>query len=640
MQTRKNIVAVQERLGRASRPRSAALTFYEASTRHAPPTSAADWLPEKGNPIYVYTNEESSGQIGAAVQEAASPRSSASNYLNATGRQEPCRALRLRRDGGPDSRPPRRPPTSPSPDKSPTSRDDLPCPHRHHRRHRLRGEHRRHRGDDPPDRHPPLGRLSRATILQTSSPKRTPRHRLSRHRRPQFTTPHQHRRAPRRRQRFDQGGTGSSTGGLSPLNNQGTAVVSPRQHRRQGRHLQGRRRCQRPLDLPLQTLDEVTDFRSSCPTPGSSPSTASPPASCPGTRVGYLSTTSTDTSTTQTVVHWTQLCLRLLRRRHPHGAQAAGLRLLRSAPSPAQRMPPSRSPTDHQELVTNVNVRDADDRPRRPVHRQPDLHPPPGPLLGDIPVIGACVLRHDDKTDCSGSSSSSPDDRGPTRPSPLPPRRPRATWSVQAGSRRACSLEPREDDRPASTSRTLAREASATKALWLVQFRSRSTPASRGLPPPERITGKLRCGTTPAAGTPLHDDATKRLGGVQTQDPGAQHRTPWGLGRPAVERTKNPGSVVLLTPTRLVAYMMLTVLTPDLQNKMNVSPNLTPTPATGQRRTPSGGTRRPWTNSAGPERAGPSRSAQPQTGIDGKLCSSVRNNWGLPTNKQQQTTNK
>lgn len=628
MQTQKNIIASKNVSARVTATLYG-VTFYEAldAILHV---NGFGYL-EKGNFIYVYTNEELK-QIEAALKKRVA-KVIRLNYLNATDAKNFAEPL-LSKDGG-QIQTAEKTANFAIPDKSPTGKDDFAHTATivviDYEENIAAIEEMIRQIDTRPSQV-----LIEATILQTSLTEENAFGiDFSVIGDLKFTDFINIGGPLGAANGLIKGGTGSSTGGLSPSDNQGTAVVSsPGNTAGKGTFKAGV--VAGDLSIFLKTLDEVTDSII-LSNPKILTLNRQPARVLVGTRVGYLSTTSTDTSTTQTVEFLdtgTQLYFRPfvssdgdIRMELKPQVSSAEIRTVTDSNGAAVTIPDEIT----QELVTNVNVRDGqtivlgglftDNQTftRRQV-----------PFLGDIPVIGAAFRGNDDKTDRSeiiflvtptivtdqaiaSAAEKAQSDmerlRAGSRQGLLPWSREKMTGQLNVEAEK------------------LAREGQYDKALWLVQ---RSLSLNPRQPEVyrlrERITGEREMWNDPSRmENYFHDDATKRLGGVQTQDPAPKHRTPWGSVDQPRERTKNPGSVSFnYSNNDPVAQAMLTSNARDLQNKMNVSPNPTPTPATDSTNTAPANpapTAENSTNSS-EQAAAP---AQPQTGIKGKLVERPNN---------------
>ncbi len=200
------------------------------------------------------------------------------------------------------------------------------------------------------------------------------------------------------------GGTGA-VGGLSPQDNRGGAISTSPGSTQTGRGNVKVGVVAGPVAMFLRALDEVSDF-----TVLSSPKLLAlnrmPTRVLVGQRVGYLNTTSTETSTTQTVQFLdtgTQLYFRPfvsntgeVRMELKPKVASATIRDAGNGQGGIVSIPDETT----QEVTTNVIVKDGNtivlgglfvertDSFRRQV-----------PIFGDIPLIGAAFRGHDDSTD-------------------------------------------------------------------------------------------------------------------------------------------------------------------------------------------------------------------------------------------------
>ncbi|MBL8759587.1 MAG: hypothetical protein JNK35_14300 [Phycisphaerae bacterium] len=200
------------------------------------------------------------------------------------------------------------------------------------------------------------------------------------------------------------GGTGA-TGGLSPTDNRGGAVSTSAGNTQDGRATVKIGVIAGPIGVFLRALDDVSDF-----TVLSSPKLLAlnrmPSRVLVGQRVGYLNTTATETSTTQTVQFLdtgTTLFFRPfvsntgeIRMELKPKVASATIRDAGNGQGGIVSIPDETT----QEVTTNVIVKDGNtivlgglfvertDSFRRQV-----------PFFGDIPIIGAAFRGHDDSTD-------------------------------------------------------------------------------------------------------------------------------------------------------------------------------------------------------------------------------------------------
>lgn len=199
------------------------------------------------------------------------------------------------------------------------------------------------------------------------------------------------------------GGNGSSGQGLSPSDNQGTAITSnPGNTSGPGTMKVGI--VADDISIFLRLLDQVTDT-TILSNPKILALNRQPARVLVGKRVGYLNTTSTETSTTQSVEFLdtgTQLYFRPfvssegeIRMELKPQVSAAEIRTVTDANGAAVTIPDEVT----QELTTNVNVKDGQtivlgglftestSFTRRQV-----------PWLGDLPIIGAAFRGNEDAT--------------------------------------------------------------------------------------------------------------------------------------------------------------------------------------------------------------------------------------------------
>lgn len=199
------------------------------------------------------------------------------------------------------------------------------------------------------------------------------------------------------------GGNGSSGQGLSPADNKATAITStPGNTSGPGTFKVGV--VSDDVSIFLRLLDQVTDT-TILSNPKILALNRQPARVLVGKRVGYLNTTSTETSTTQTVEFLdtgTQLYFRPfvssegeVRMELKPQVSAAEIRTVTDANGAAVTIPDEVT----QELTTNVNVRDGQtivlgglftettNFTRRQV-----------PWLGDLPILGAAFRGNEDET--------------------------------------------------------------------------------------------------------------------------------------------------------------------------------------------------------------------------------------------------
>jgi type IV pilus assembly protein PilQ len=199
------------------------------------------------------------------------------------------------------------------------------------------------------------------------------------------------------------GGNGTGTGGLSPLDNQGVAATSSVGHTEGPAGFKVGVISQ-DVSIFMKLLDEVTDT-----TILSNPKVLSlnrqPARVLVGRRVGYLSSTATDTSTTQTVQFLdtgTQLYFRPfissegeIRMELKPQVSEAIIRDSTSATGASVSIPDEVT----QGVTTNVMVRDGQTIVLGGLFREnTQFTKRQVPVLGDIPVVGAAFRGHEDAT--------------------------------------------------------------------------------------------------------------------------------------------------------------------------------------------------------------------------------------------------
>jgi type IV pilus assembly protein PilQ len=199
------------------------------------------------------------------------------------------------------------------------------------------------------------------------------------------------------------GGNGSGAQGLSPTDNQGTAVTStPGNTAGPSTFKVGV--VAGDLSIFMKMLDEVTDTVIMA-NPKILSLNRQPSRVLVGRRVGYLSTTSTDTSTTQTVEFLdtgTQLYFRPfvsadgeIRMELKPQVSEAIIREATDATGAAVSIPDEVT----QGMTTNVLVRDGQTVVLGGLFREStQFGRRQVPFLGDIPFIGAAFRGHDDET--------------------------------------------------------------------------------------------------------------------------------------------------------------------------------------------------------------------------------------------------
>ncbi len=202
------------------------------------------------------------------------------------------------------------------------------------------------------------------------------------------------------------GGSGQAPDGLSPADNQGTAISS-NPGNTEGRSTFKVGVIADDVSIFMKLLDEVSDT-----TIISNPKVLAlnrmPARVLVGRRVGYLNTTSTETSTTQTVQFLdtgTQLFFRpfvgrdnSIRMELKPQVSEAIIRQAADATGAAVSIPDEVT----QEITTNVIVNDGQTIVLGGLFREStQFARRQVPFLGDIPVIGAAFRGHDNDTDRS-----------------------------------------------------------------------------------------------------------------------------------------------------------------------------------------------------------------------------------------------
>lgn len=575
MQTQKNIIASKNVSARVTATLYG-VTFYEAldAILHV---NGFGYL-EKGNFIYVYTSEELK-QIEAALKKRVA-KVIRLNYLNATDAKNFASPL-LSKDGG-EIQTAEKTANFTIPDKSPTGKDDFAMTATivviDFEENIKAIEDLLTQIDTRPSQV-----LIEATILQTSlSEENAFGIDFSVIGDLKFTDFLNIGGPLGAANGLIRGGTGGSASGLSPTDNQGTAVTSsPGNTAGKGTFKVGV--VAGDLSIFLKALDEVTDTII-LSNPKILTLNRQPARVLVGTRVGYLSTTSTDTSTTQTVEFLdtgTQLYFRPfvssegdIRMELKPQVSSAEIRTVTDSNGAAVTIPDEIT----QELVTNVNVRDGqtivlgglftDNQTftRRQV-----------PWLGDIPIVGAAFRGNEDSTDRSeiifmvtptiitdqsvaAAAEKAQSDmerlRAGSRQGLLPFSRERMTAQLNVEAEK------------------FAREGQHDKALWLIQ---RSLSLNPRQPEVyrlrERITGEREIWPDPSRMEGFFgDESTQGLGEIKTQDPAPKHSTPWGSVDQPRRKVSNPGSVSYnFSRNDPLAQALLSNNAENLQGTMNVS---------------------------------------------------------------------
>lgn len=336
------------------------------------------------------------------------------------------------------------------------------------------------------------------------------------------------------------GGTGAANQGLSPSDNQGTAITStPGNTSGPGTLKLGV--VTDDVSIFVRMLDEVTDTVV-LSNPKILALNRQPSRVLVGKRVGYLSTTSTDTSTTQSVEFLdtgTQLYFRPfvsedgnIRMELKPQVSIADIRTVTDAGGAAVTIPDEIT----QELTTNVNVRDGQtivlgglftedsSFTRRQV-----------PWLGDIPIIGAAFRGNEDSTvrseiifmitpsivsDASIASAAAQAEsdieriRAGTRQGLLPWSRERMTSALNVEAERA------------------ARDGDTEKALWLAQRSLALNPLQPSVYEiREKITSEKEIWPNPSLlDGMLGEEAAKRAARMNEVKPATEpskYGTPW-----------------------------------------------------------------------------------------------------------------
>ncbi len=545
-QTQKNIIASKNVSARVS----AALydvTFYEAldAILHV---NGYGYL-EQGNFIYVYTNDELK-QIEAALKKRVA-KVIRLNYLNATDAKIFAEPL-LSKDGGQIQ-------TSEKtvnfviPDKSPTGKDDFALTATlvviDYEENINAIEALLHQLDTRPAQV-----LIEATILQTSlSEANAFGIDFSIIGDLKFTDFLNLGGPLGAANSLIRGGTGASGQGLSPSDNQGSAIVSsPGNTSGPGTFKVGV--VAGDVSIFLRLLDTVTDTVI-LSNPKILALNRQPARVLVGRRVGYLSTTATETSTTQTVEFLdtgTQLYFRPfvsadgdIRMELKPQVSAAEIRTITDSNGAAVTIPDEIT----QELTTNVNVRDGQTIVLGGLFTESTVfNRRQVPFLGDIPLIGSAFRGNDDTTSraeiiflitptiitdqaIAAAAEKAGADldrvRAGTRQGLLPWSRERMTAQLNVEAERQ------------------AREGKFDKALWTIQ-RSLSLnaqqPAVYRLR--ERITGERERWPDASRLNGIYgSDMDKRLEEIQTLPEAPKHERPWGSVDQPRDRVERPGEV-------------------------------------------------------------------------------------------------
>ncbi len=388
------------------------------------------------------------------------------------------------------------------------------------------------------------------------------------------------------------GGTGSSGQGFSPTNNRGSAVTStPGNTAGPGTFKVGV--LAGDVAIFLRMLDQVTDTVI-LSNPKILALNRQPARVLVGKRVGYLNTTSTETSTTQSVEFLdtgTQLYFRPfvssegeVRMELKPQVSAAEIRNVTDARGATVTIPDEVT----QELVTNVNVRDGQTVvlgglftenmtfTRRQV-----------PWVGDLPIIGAAFRGNEDSTVRSeiiflitptivtdtmlaGAADRAGGDidriRTGTRQGLLPWSRTKMTDTLNVEAEK------------------LAREGDFDKALWNLQ---RSLSLNSNQPEAyrlrERITGmRERWSTGSMLEDIINSDESKRHT-FTPPSPSPEHLKPKGSVKPVFEPTPAPRAAI--PPSAFVDEQRQLALVAQAQAELAASSNgnnpASTTPAAG-----------------------------------------------------------
>lgn len=348
------------------------------------------------------------------------------------------------------------------------------------------------------------------------------------------------------------GGTGGSGQGLTPPNDRGNAFTSnPGNTSGPGTFKMGV--LAGDVAIFLRLLDQVTDSVI-LSNPKILTLNRQPSRVLVGKRVGYLNTTSTETSTTQTVNFLdtgTQLYFRPfvsdqgeVRMELKPQVSAAEIRNVTDARGAVVTIPDEVT----QEIVTNVNVRDgqtvvlgglfteSSTFTRRQV-----------PWIGDIPILGAAFRGHDDTTQRSEIIFLvTPTIINDSHMAAAAERAAGTIEHLRTGSRQ--KLLPWSQDRQTDNlnveAETLARAGETDKALWNI---SRSLSLNPNQPQVyqlrERLTGeKERWSDRSTLNEIVDAEIAKRIDQIQPPATPPQHRTPWGSVDQTRERTTRPNN--------------------------------------------------------------------------------------------------
>ena len=352
------------------------------------------------------------------------------------------------------------------------------------------------------------------------------------------------------------GGSGAANQGFSPSDNQGVAIGStPGNTSGPGTFKAGI--VSGDVSIFVKMLDQVTDTVV-LSNPKILALNRQPSRVLVGKRVGYLSTTATDTSTTQTVEFLdtgTQLYFRPfvsddgnIRMELKPQVSIADIRTVTDAGGAAVTIPDELT----QELTTNVNVRDGQTIvlgglfsenstfSRRQV-----------PFLGDIPIIGAAFRGHDDSTvrseiifmitpsivsDASIASAAHQAEndieriRAGTRQGLLPWSRERMTSALNVESERA------------------ARDGDTEKALWLAQRSLALNPYQPSVYEiREKITSEREVWPNPSLlDGMVGDEAAKRaarMNEIKPETTPSKYGTPWNAKKIPTEKIEGGSSM-------------------------------------------------------------------------------------------------
>ena len=398
IQTQKNIVASKGVTGKVTATLYG-VTFYQAldSILHV---NGYGYV-ENGNFIYVYTNEELKG-IQAALKKRVT-KTIKLNYLNADDAKEFVTPL-LSKDGG-EVKINAKTKDFGIPDKAPVGKNDYALSDRmvifdyeenvkaieelvkqlgHHARSEVLVE-----GDDPAD------------LAQRGQ--RVRRGLLNRRRR-ELPGLHQHRRrSSSAASSIIKGGTGAlRPGPLARQHSRNRHHEHRRQHRLRPGRVQGRRGRGRRGHLRPHALDSITDTVI-LSNPKILALNRQPARVLVGKRVGYLNTTQTETSTTQSVEFLdtgTQLYFRPfvsndgdIRMELKPQVSSAEIRTITDSSGRAVTIPDE----DTQEMVTNVDIRDGQTVVLGGLFTDNTTFTKQQvPWVGDLPILGAAFRGHDD----------------------------------------------------------------------------------------------------------------------------------------------------------------------------------------------------------------------------------------------------